>query len=62
MVVVEKTHAGPEVRCIQFRMVLVLHGVINAVTLPHQVVMSAKDSGVHSGHIFQKHNNMQGHV
>lgn len=47
----KQTHAGPEVGGVQFRVVLVLHGVINAVALPHQVVMSAQNGGVHFGHI-----------
>lgn len=45
------THTGPEVRRVKFRMVLVLHGVVNAVALPHQVVVSAQNRGVHFGHI-----------
>lgn len=45
------THAGPEVRGVQLRVVLVLHGVVNPVALPHQVVMSAQNGGVHFGQL-----------
>lgn len=52
------THAGPEVRGVQLRVVLVLHGVIHAVALPHQVVMSAQDGGVNFGQIWEENSNM----
>lgn len=53
----EQTYTGSEVRGVQFWVVFVLHGVINAVALPHQMVMSAQNSGVHSGHILQENTN-----
>lgn len=52
------THAGPEVRGVQLRVVLVLHGVVHAVALPHQVVMSAQDGGVNFGQIWEENSNM----
>lgn len=45
------THAVPEVRGVQLRVVLVLHGVVNPVALPHQVVMSTQNGGVHFGQL-----------
>lgn len=44
--VVGATHASPEVRGVALRVVLVLHWVIDAVTLPHQVVVAAQHGGV----------------
>lgn len=49
-----QTHAGSEVRCVQFRVILVLQGVINTVTLPHQVVVTTQNGGVHSGHVWNQ--------
>lgn len=50
---VKVTHTRPEVRGVQLRVVLVLHGVVDAVALPHEVVMSAQDGGVHFGHVLE---------
>lgn len=33
-------------------MVLVLHGVVDAVALPHQVVVSAQNGGINFVHIY----------
>lgn len=47
----QKTHTGPEVWRVKFWVVLILHGIIDAIALPHQVVVSAQDCGVHFGHV-----------
>lgn len=50
-----ETYAGPEVRGVQLRVVLVLHGVIKAVALPHQVVVSAHNGRIHFGQLLERH-------
>lgn len=50
------THAGPEVGRVEFWVVLILHGVINTVALPHQVVAPAQNRGIHFIHICEKQN------
>ena len=46
------TYAGSEMRGVNFRVVLVLHGVINAVALPHQVVVPAQNGGIDFGQFY----------
>lgn len=47
----EGTDAGPEVGGVELRVILVLHGVIDAVAFADQVVVAAQHGGIHLGQL-----------